>query len=110
MGHTNVGFIKIDVEGHEAAVLRGASRLIEQSAPTLLIEIEQRHIQGPIQDVFNMVAEMGYAGFFLKDWVLRSIATFDLEEDQLKHLHKLHSRRYINNFIFMPHGPHGSHQ
>src|SRR6516165_8115672 len=55
MGHTNVGFIKIDVEGQEAAVLRGASRIIERNLPTLLIEIEQSHIQQPIHNVFDMI-------------------------------------------------------
>lgn len=33
-----VGAIKIDVEGHEAMVLRGARRLIQDHKPTLLIE------------------------------------------------------------------------
>lgn len=33
-----VGAIKIDVEGHEAAVLRGASRILKQSKPSIIIE------------------------------------------------------------------------
>jgi hypothetical protein len=64
MGHTNIGFIKIDVERHETAVLRGASRLIEQSVPTLLIEIEQQHTQGSIQQVFDMVPKWATRDFF----------------------------------------------
>lgn len=35
-----VRLIKIDVEGHERAVIRGASRLILQSRPALLIEVD----------------------------------------------------------------------
>lgn len=35
---SRIGAIKIDVEGHEAAVLRGAAELIRRDMPTLLIE------------------------------------------------------------------------
>jgi len=46
-GLAGVGFIKIDVEGHEA---RGAPAApwatITESRPTLLIEIEERHRKG----------------------------------------------------------------
>ena len=38
----NIGFIKIDAEGVEYNVLRGAKKLIQKSKPTLLIEIEER--------------------------------------------------------------------
>src|SRR5208337_5665209 len=33
---SNVGFIKIDVEGHESAVLAGAERLLRTSRPNLV--------------------------------------------------------------------------
>jgi FkbM family methyltransferase len=36
---TDVGFIKIDVEGHELAVLRGAVQTIHCSKPVLLVEL-----------------------------------------------------------------------
>lgn len=36
---SKVGAIKIDVEGHEAAVIRGALKLIENNKPKLLIEV-----------------------------------------------------------------------
>ncbi|MFC4006419.1 FkbM family methyltransferase [Nonomuraea purpurea] len=39
-----VDFIKMDVEGAEAQVLRGAAWTIEQHRPTLLLEIEDRHL------------------------------------------------------------------
>ena len=42
----NVRFIKIDVEGHELFVLRGAEHLLGNDHPVMLVEIEQRHLDG----------------------------------------------------------------
>lgn len=42
LGRQRIGFIKIDVEGHELSVVRGAKTLIERDRPTLIIEIEIR--------------------------------------------------------------------
>lgn len=40
--HEKVSFIKIDVEGWEPAVLRGAQRTIRQNRPLLFVEIQHR--------------------------------------------------------------------
>jgi len=40
---TGVDFIKMDVEGHELAVLAGASETLRREEPALLVEIETRH-------------------------------------------------------------------
>jgi FkbM family methyltransferase len=40
---TAVDFIKIDVEGHEMEVLKGAAKTIEQSRPIVLIEVRNLH-------------------------------------------------------------------
>ena len=61
----NVALIKIDVEGHEYAVLDGASATLTSSRPALLVEIEQRHSGRPISEVFDKVQSYGYQGFFL---------------------------------------------
>ena len=37
----DIGFVKIDVEGHEQAVLAGGKMLIEQQQPVVLIEVEE---------------------------------------------------------------------
>ena len=37
-------FLKVDVEGFEPAVLRGAEAVITRSRPSLLLEIEDRHL------------------------------------------------------------------
>ena len=58
---TDVGFIKIDVEGLEAAVLRGAQRLLETCHPTMLVEIDRaRHTQSSFLGVHAFLQERGY--------------------------------------------------
>ncbi len=41
---SRVDFMKIDVEGFEAEVLKGAEWTLDQHRPTLLLEIEDRHL------------------------------------------------------------------
>ena len=96
---SNVGFIKIDVEGYEAQVLEGARQTILACEPNLLIEIEQRHCIGKdINATFSYVREMGYFGYFLDNEAFRNLDEFDAEEMQ----NPLNERtkHYINNFAF----------
>lgn len=97
----NVSFIKIDVEGHEYAVLEGTSETIALSRPALLIEIEQRHNGRPISDVFEKVQRFGYQGFFLEQGVLRSLEKFDLSRHQSISNFGGAKGCYINNFLFL---------
>jgi FkbM family methyltransferase len=58
----DVSFVKIDVEGHEEAVLRGAARLLAAQRPTLLLELEDRHSPGCVERVAAMLLAQGFAG------------------------------------------------
>jgi FkbM family methyltransferase len=104
-GSQRVDFIKCDVEGHELEVLRGASRILERSRPALVVEIEQRHRQGSIEETFDYLERFGYEGYcFMRDG-LRPIQEFDLHEHQLKHLSSELNPygmpgEYVNNFFF----------
>src|ERR1700722_5826924 len=40
-----VDFIKIDVEGHEVEVLKGAGATIERSRPMVLVELKREHVR-----------------------------------------------------------------
>lgn len=55
--------IKIDVEGSEAAVLRGAERVLREHGPKLLIELYpemlERHGSG-VQEVYDLLTAAGY--------------------------------------------------
>lgn len=100
-GWRDLRFIKIDVEGHESGVLMGARATLAHSKPSLLVEIEQRHLQRPIGDVFAALADMGYRGWFLDGRILRDIAAFDLARDQGEAAFAAGRGRYINNFLFL---------
>lgn len=70
-----VGLIKIDVEGHELAVLQGARRILAQDKPNLIVEIEERHAPGCVAAVFEFLSGFGYRGFFLRDGGLVPVPT-----------------------------------
>jgi hypothetical protein len=61
----NVGFIKIDVEGHELAALKGSYETLRRDHPTLLIEAAERHRQGAVSSVRSFLESLGYNGWFL---------------------------------------------
>lgn len=91
-----IGLIKIDVEGHEMAVLEGAKALIEHDHPNLLIEIEQRHTGQPIETSLQQVLDLGYQGFFfLADQGLQPLSDFNPQQH-----HQPDQQPYINNFVF----------
>jgi len=58
-----VSLLKIDVEGHEGAVLAGARALLERDVPSLIVEVEDRHKQGARGAVCEFLAGFGYACF-----------------------------------------------
>ena len=99
----NVGFLKIDVEGHEEDVLKGASKLLE-SRPNLLIETEERHNPGSTSRIPAYLATMGFSGFYLSEGELRPLDEFSPARDQpIESVgYSGKSGRYINNFLFVP--------
>lgn len=56
----NVGFIKIDVEGHEMSVLLGGESCILRERPVLLIEIEEKHCPGALKRVTEWLEVRDY--------------------------------------------------
>ena len=100
-GYTDLQLIKIDVEGHEYSVLEGAAATIRASWPALLVEIEQRHLTRPIAEVFALVLEQGYRGFFVKDARLVPLGCFDVARDQSIGDFDGMAGVYHNNFLFL---------
>lgn len=99
---SDVDLIKIDVEGHESSVLEGAINTILKNKPILIVEIEQRHIRVPINDVFQKYLSLGYDGYFLQNDELKSIDVFLYADHQEPYLSNVKDKRYVNNFIFKP--------
>jgi FkbM family methyltransferase len=98
---SNVGFIKIDVEGHEEAVLHGGMDTLQREMPNLMIEIEERHAPGSLARVSDLLKGMGYDGFYLSEGALFPIGQFDPSQNQV--INKSKTSQYINNFLFFPH-------
>jgi FkbM family methyltransferase len=109
----DVGFVKIDVEGHELAVLQGATDLLGTQRPTLMIEVEQiadRH--GRLDAIIEFLGDRSYSGQFLKKGRWHRINELDRQEarEMAKRIAQhsygtgllLYARRYVHNFIFKP--------
>jgi FkbM family methyltransferase len=85
LGLSGVRFIKMDIEGHEAAALRGAEQTIRRDSPMLVLELEARH--QAIEPVIGMLAGWGYQGAVLagRSWV--PLTGFDLAAHQRAQSH-----------------------
>ena len=100
--YNDIDLIKIDVEGHEKNVIEGALQTIKDNMPILLVEIEQRHINCKISDVFQYILSLNYDGFFLVEGSLMPLTDFSYERNQKPYLKNVMVKEYINNFIFIP--------
>lgn len=102
-----VGFIKIDVEGHEEAVLAGARETVRRERPVLLVEIEERHNPGGLRRIAAMLEAEGYRGHFFEGGRRKALAEFDPARHQrasaaLDAFTNRRSLDYVNNFLFLP--------
>lgn len=103
-----VRVIKIDVEGHELAVVQGAQALIRRDKPLLVIECEGRHLPADksVREFLSFVESLGYSA------TLAMPGRGELPAAQFRD--ELHQKQlgprfwdakdYYNNFIFRPTG------
>jgi len=103
-GLVDVGFLKIDAEGHELAVLRGAGATIATSRPVVFVESEARHALGAPANVIDLMRRQhGYRrAAFVRRWQLVDIESFDINRDQLRLLPDFMHPAYVSNFVFWP--------
>lgn len=98
-----VSFIKCDVEGHELDVFKGGLEILKTDRPNILVEIEQKHISGPIYDHFNFFIDQKYKGYFLDgDNQLRDLEDFNISIYQTDNSDSKIDEKYVYNFIFLP--------
>lgn len=123
LGISNVGFLKVDVEGHELSVLSGAANLIEHDRPNVFVEVEDAHHRDvPIDDVFSYFSVRGYIGSFYRHGRWHPLEAFDRDGARraggrsrsmgLVRITLTGSGRYIHNFLFVPNsaGPRSDHR
>ncbi len=91
-----VGFLKVDVEGHELEVLQGAAETIRSSKPVIYVEVEERHREFSVQGVESLLAGFGYNCYFLQHKKLLPFSQFLHSKSQNQETKK----DYVRNFIF----------
>ncbi len=94
----DVGFMKIDVEGAEMAVLDGARETIARDRPVMLIEMEAGHTGLPVAEMVARVENMGYRAQAMVGDGLVPFADLD----PARHLDPANRTDYLFNFIFVP--------
>lgn len=97
-----IGLLKIDVEGAELAVFKGAERILKQQSPLLIFECENRHLEsGSVTDVFHYLQSLGYDGQFVHRTKLLPLSGFDAAVHQKQAGPRFwDSKDYCNNFVF----------
>ncbi|MGH7007647.1 MAG: FkbM family methyltransferase [Stellaceae bacterium] len=105
----DAGFIKVDVEGHEEAVLDGAARTIARCRPRLLIEIEEGRMPGAPSRIHAFLRRFNYRGYFVCGRTLAAFEMFDPATMQRPAdiagfragVPRQSFDRYCNNFLFL---------
>jgi hypothetical protein len=102
---SNVGVMKVDVEGHELRVVQGARETLERDHPTIIIECEERHHAGGVAALRKQMELLGYRGYFIHGGELRNIQQFSARRfqspTQALELGGRRSADYLNNFLFI---------
>jgi FkbM family methyltransferase len=103
-----VRVIKIDVEGHERAVVQGALATIRRDHPLLVIECEGRHLPPgkSVREFLAFVESLGYAASLAVPGKRELPAAQFRDEIHQKETGERFwdAKNYHNNFIFRPTG------
>ena len=83
------GFIKIDTEGHEEAVLAGAMNLITAQRPIMLIELDETFNPNIFARVTERLSQLAYSAYALSGTRLRPATAADAQGQAI-------------SFIFLP--------
>jgi FkbM family methyltransferase len=96
--------IKIDVEGHEQTVLKGANAYIKTYFPTMIIEIEQRHHPDTsVESVFKSLLDLNYQCYYFSK-SMNKLFNYTEKTYLLNDVKYFGTKDYVNNYIFIHSG------
>lgn len=94
----SLDLMKVDVEGHEYEVLKGASNTLKKYMPDLIVEIEARYVDHP-EKILQFMSDLGYDCLYF-DVVKRRMVMLDESLSAVQSRYEIGSAEYINNFVF----------
>jgi FkbM family methyltransferase len=99
----SLGFLKVDVEGHEMDLLDGGMETIERCRPRLLIECDAETGSHP-GEVADRLAPIRYEGWFHFDGDIVPVEKFaaEVHQSQRKEFGGPRPAAQATNFIFLP--------
>ena len=104
-----VGYLKIDAEGAEEAILRGAQKTLLRDRPFVVCELEERHVPGCTQRMPEFMAILNYDVYFILGTRIYSANSFDASILQVGPLvpqfampEASFSKPYIQMFMGLP--------
>lgn len=100
LGLTDVRFVKIDVEGHEHAVITGAEDLLETQHPVVHVELDVRFAD--IRPTITLLRDLGYEGRAWWQGRWWTSAELDLAAWQTHHADTADPKGYLGAVL---HGP-----
>ena len=82
-----IGFVKIDVEGHELQALQGIIRILERSSPLIAFELLKDGITSGKSPVIDFLKEQGYHEFF-------ELYKINPVQVGVREIHTFHTKNY----------------
>lgn len=103
----DVGFLKIDIEGHELSALQGAKQLLTRRRPTILIESNPSE-GGLASPSLNFLLEEGFRGYFVYRKQLHPLKNLEphMYDQNFSSWEDIKANnRFTNTFLFFPSPP-----
>ena len=102
-----IDILKVDVEGYELEVFKGANRVLAKHRPIVICEIEIRH-NADYRDVFSLLRRAGYRSLAYINGAFRpvdveQVALLQTEQALQVRIGRAYNpveNKYINNFVF----------
>jgi FkbM family methyltransferase len=103
----SIDLLKVDVEGYENEVFRGATAVLEKYHPLIICEIEFRH-NPHYAKVFGILRELAYDCYVFRGGQFEIFSGLNIEDIQqdkdlevrLSENYDPKKNHYINNFVF----------